>query len=237
MPLETLRRNTSLEAAALESIREAIMDGTFPPGIQLKQGVLAEHLGLSQGTVREALIRLTEEGLIEAVPYKGSYVRRLTQKDVREIYELRTALETHAAYMALPHLSDGRTLHKLETLIDRIMEAAAAGDQTRAVEADLEFHRYLVQLSDNVRLIKVWDSLLAQSRYVLRNLYQIEMYNLPQKLPLNHNKIIAALRSENLEEIRAAIHDHMNSAAETLLKNWEHISKEWENAPEDDETD
>ncbi len=230
MPLESVQRNNSLEAAALESIREAIMDGTLLPGIQLKQGVLAEQLGLSQGTIREALIRLSEEGLIEAVPYKGSYVRRLTDKDVREIYELRATLETHAAQIALPRLRDSGCLEYLESLIQPIMANVDDRQLGKAAEADLEFHRYLVDLSNNSRLIKVWDSLLAQSRYVLRKLYQIETHD-PRKLSLNHHKIIAALRGEDLEEIRNVIHDHMLSASTTLLDHWDEISQEWEPAP------
>lgn len=235
MPLESVHRNRSLEEAALESIRDAILDGTFPPGVQLKQSVLADRLGLSQGTVREALVRLREEGLIEAIQYRGSYVRRLTHEDVKEIYELRAGLETHAAYLALPRLREGNTLSELEAYISPIINAVDRGDQSTAVEADLEFHRHLVELSNNSRLIKIWDSLLAQSRYVLGKLYLLEMQNLPQKLPLNHTKIIAALKSENMEEIREAIHIHMNSASQTLLEHWEHISKDWENGPASDE--
>jgi DNA-binding GntR family transcriptional regulator len=233
VPLTMIHRNTSLEAAALESIRNAIMDGTLLPGIQLKQNVLAERLGLSQTTIREALIRLGEEGLIEAVPYKGSYVRRLTRDDVREIYDLRATLETHAAHHALPHLREGGTLEKLEALIQPMINAVDAGYKSKAVEADLEFHRYLVELSSNSRLIKVWDSLLAQSRYVLRKLYQLDIPMLPQQLPLNHHEIIAALRSEDLNEIRLVIHEHMFGASETLVQNWDQISREWESVTED----
>lgn len=232
MPLATIHRNTSLEAAALESIRNAIMDGTLLPGIQLKQNVLAERLGLSQTTVREALIRLGEEGLIEAVPYKGSYVRRLTVNDVREIYELRATLETHAALYALPHLRENGGLEKLEALIESMIAAVDAGQQSEAVETDLEFHRYLVELSNNSRLIKVWGSLLAQSRFVLYKLYQLEIPTLPQQLPLNHHEIIAALRSEDPDEIRLVIHEHMFGASETLVQNWDQISREWASAAE-----
>lgn len=217
-----IERGTSLESV-LEVLRAAILEGTFPPGLQLKQSVIAEELGVSQGPVREALGRLSEEGLVESIPYRGMFVRKLSQRDMVEIYQLRGALETLAVKLALPRLQHLENIRLLEELVEKAVAAAQHKDEEAAVQADLDFHRTLVQLSGNSRLLKVWDSLLAQARFVLRKLYSLHHRASIETLASNHRLVLNVLKQGDIDQIEAVIEEHLEMARVALLDNWQEV--------------
>jgi len=192
--------------------------------MQIKQALVADDLGVSQSMVREALGRLAEEGLLESIPYRGYFVRRLSIRDVREIYQLRTALECLAAQICLPNLEESN-FDELETLYEQIMASAKSGDSSDAISADLAFHRYLVNLSGNSRLLKSWDSLLGQCYYALHDLYQLQAEPSMESLAENHILIIEALASKDMRRITTAIEEHMNFASDMLLQRINDLSE------------
>src|SRR5687768_11444608 len=100
---QVLVRNASALAADL--IREAIMDGRLEPGARLKEERLAQDLGISRTPVREALQRLNTEGLVQARPNRGTFVRAYEPAELDELYELRALLEGHAARRAAERLT------------------------------------------------------------------------------------------------------------------------------------
>src|SRR4029077_11389899 len=98
-----LVRNAS--AAATELIREAILDGRLPPGHRLKEEELARELGISRTPVREALLVLQTEGLIDAAPNRGAVVRSHDSDDLEDLYQLRALLEGYVARRAAAHIT------------------------------------------------------------------------------------------------------------------------------------
>jgi DNA-binding GntR family transcriptional regulator len=212
-----VRRDTSLELV-LEYIRNAILDGTYPPGTQLKQSVIASDLGVSQGPTREALIQLVSEGLVENVPFHGMFVRQLTYKDVEEIYQLRQALESLAMRIALPILNTPEHLAVLEQLVQDTIRAEELGDYEKAVANDLAFHRYMVKASGNERLINFWSSLLAQATVILRRLYQVERELFHESMAQNHQVILEAIKTQDDEEVEHILREHMDYACSRLVR-------------------
>jgi DNA-binding GntR family transcriptional regulator len=212
-----IHRDTSLEVV-LEYIRDAILDGTFQPGFQLKQSVIASQLGVSQGPTREALIRLVGEGLAENIPYHGVFVRQLTSKDVDEIYQLRKGLESLAVKIALPTLKRPEYFSQLEQLIKEMIQAEDKGDFTQAVAKDLAFHRCLVEVSGNERLINFWSSLLAQSRWILRDLYRVEREVFKESMAQNHQVILEGIKNQDSEAIKIILEEHMDYARIRVLQ-------------------
>jgi len=221
-----LQRDTSYDGV-LDLLRNKIIDGSFPPGTRLKQSIIASQLGVSMSPVREALIRLVDEGLVESTPYRGMIVGRLTQHDVEEIYDLRLALEFSAIQKALPKLQNPSILEKANLLIKNIQKAENLKDFEKAVVADLNFHRYYVKFSDNERLIKSWDSLYAQSRYILHNLYYVQTHTSGNNIDFgDHSRISNAIITGDQQIIYHTLSEHMKFAASTLIRLWDIINGE-----------
>jgi DNA-binding GntR family transcriptional regulator len=214
---DILHRDTSLEMTA-EFLRNQILNGVYKPGMQLKQSVIANQLGVSQGPTREALIQLEGEGLIEKIPYRGMFVRILSEKDVEEIYQLRGALEILAIRVCLDKLTLPDNLDKLGKMYDAIIQAESSTDYNQAVLADLNFHRFMVELSGNMRLLDIWDSLLAQCRYLLQRLYEFQNQTRGESLGKNHDIVINAIRTGDFNHISRVMLEHMDFAKNEFQK-------------------
>jgi DNA-binding GntR family transcriptional regulator len=207
----------------LEAVRARILDGSLPPGSQIKQSELAERLGVSQAPVREAFSQLVEEGLLERIPYRGVFVLGLTKQDVNEIYQIRQALEILAVQVALSRFPVSEILSVCHSRLDEIQKAADERNYSAVVLADLEFHRSLIEMADNTRLSKIWDSLLAQSRFILRKLYALRKGKLMKMFSANHLDIIESIQTRDVPHISQVIQNHMISARDILIEDWDKI--------------
>ena len=144
-----------------QALRARILDNAWPPGHQALEQELALEMGVSRTPVREALIRLHNEGLVEVVPRHGVRVLPVSPVDMAEIYAILTSLESLAAELAAKRKPGAAALAPLEAAC-REMEAALAADDLDAwAKADERFHLQLVSLCDNRRLAEVvinfWD--------------------------------------------------------------------------------
>ncbi len=143
----------SLEAQATDVLRERIVSGAFGPGERIVETPLAEAYGLSRGTIRAALRRLVEEGLVRQVPYAGYRVVDFSDHDLWELYTLRATLESLGARLAADGITvDGAT--RLRDTFAALMAAAEADDHERASRLDHELHQVIVRLSGNERLVQ-----------------------------------------------------------------------------------
>ena len=138
---------TSLVEQAYQAIRRRILDNVYPPGHQALEGELADQLGISRTPVREALIRLQKEGLVEVVPRHGMRVLPVSPADMAEIYTVLTALECAAAELVAARGPSERELKPL-TEASRDMDRALKTDDLDAwAAADERFHRTLAELA------------------------------------------------------------------------------------------
>lgn len=141
----------SLARQAADILREQILGGQFGPGFRLVETWLAGQLRLSRGTIRSALQQLAHEGLVDCVPYTGWAVRALSPEDARELWTLRGVLEGLAARLAAESMTPERRV-RLESAHRALAEAARSGDRARVVEADLNLHKTILELSGHGRL-------------------------------------------------------------------------------------
>jgi DNA-binding GntR family transcriptional regulator len=174
MPVEarTVKRleNRTLWERVHEFLREEILSDRLPPGTDLQEVALADSLGVSRGPIREALGRLSAEGLVTIRPRSGAVVRSLSRGEFIEAYQVREALETFALKLAVPKLTaeDEQTLH---ALIEQMMEQAQANDVPGFFRTNATFHERLVEASGNRRLIDLHSQLAGQlGRYRMRSL-------------------------------------------------------------------
>jgi DNA-binding GntR family transcriptional regulator len=208
-PLSSLDRST-LRERALGALRSAITSGQYRPGDHLGEVELAKHLGVSRGTVREALRHLQQEGLITSGPRGMLRVNRLTPEEVRELFQVRAALEALAVaeIIGLPDRASAvRTMRKaLLGLADGAVDFAAR------VDADLGFHLLLCQLSGNSMLVEAWRHLDGRIRVAIMN-------GGPDRAPTmmsqdRHSPIVDAIESGNLAAAVSVVEEHMASAAD-----------------------
>ncbi|OKJ29399.1 GntR family transcriptional regulator [Streptomyces sp. CB01580] len=148
--LRTLRpvRRTLLRETAYEAIRDAIVRGEIPPGTPVRDADLAERLGLSRAPVREALSRLSGEGLVESKPQSYTRVTRLVPRDVRDAAAVVRAMHELAARTAVSRLTDA-DLAAMREANDAFRDAARRGDVAEALRADDRLHDVLVIACDN----------------------------------------------------------------------------------------
>lgn len=154
-------------STATELLRERILDGSLPPGTRLIETEIAGQLQISRGPVREALATLRAEGLVREKAKRGVSVAALTDDDIRQIYEVRAALESGAARLVI---RDGgvKAVAVLDTTLQTMRDAAASSDRLAFVEADLALHEQLCRVSGNERLLQAWGSQVGLLRTLIR---------------------------------------------------------------------
>jgi DNA-binding GntR family transcriptional regulator len=136
---------------------QRILDGTYAPGHRLVELDVARELDVSQGPVREALRQLEALRLVETERYRGTRVRAVGEREMREAYEVRAVLEEFAAQLAAPRL--GERIEGLRAEIAHMIDAAKADDLERFARHDLAFHATIVEAANNGILRRTWESL------------------------------------------------------------------------------
>ncbi|SEC23096.1 DNA-binding transcriptional regulator, GntR family [Nocardioides exalbidus] len=141
-------------------LRAMILDGSLSPGERLNEVHLSQALGISRGPLREALRRLASEGLLDLVPHRGAFVSSFDPVQLAELYQLRIALETHAARL-VAELDDRSGVEELARALD---DAAALLDEqdSAAYPTDQDFHGTLMRLAANTALREAADSVSAR---------------------------------------------------------------------------
>ena len=205
----------SYTSKAYRTIKRNIMENRYPPGHQALEQELATELGMSRTPVREALIRLEREGLVELAPRRGMRVIPLSPRDMKEIYEVLTGLETLA--LSLMDGKDPSTvdLNPLEKSLDQ-MEAALTQDDLDAwAEADAHFHLTLLSLCNNQRLTKMAATLSDQAHRA--RMMTLRMRPRPDQSNIEHRQVLEALKKGQWKRARHLHHQHRTRTAETLL--------------------
>lgn len=150
---ETTIDKRSLEAQAADLLRRQILRGELRAGERLLETTLAERYGLSRGTIRAALRRLIEEGLVCHIPYTGYQVIDFSDHDLWELYTLRGVLESLATRLAATRI-DERGIKQMRAAFAELEAAAQSQDHEKADRLDRELHKLIVRLSGHERLLQ-----------------------------------------------------------------------------------
>jgi DNA-binding GntR family transcriptional regulator len=214
-PLSLMRlEKTSLRQQALTALRRAITTGELPPRTHLVETELSEALQISRGTLREAMRQLQQEGLISAGARGRLSVRHLDTKEIRDIFDVRAALEALAAQKlcALPDRAGAVAV--LRRCVEE-MERWAASNLEDRIEADLKFHRTMGQLTGNETLVHSWSSLEGSIRMsIMFAGVERAIKNMNAK---RHHDIVDAIEAGDASSAAQAVVEHMAGAAETLV--------------------
>ena len=199
-----------------DHLREQIVQGVFRPGQQINESVLAGQLRTSRGPLREALQRLSQEGILVSMRNRGVFVPELSVDDVKEIYAVREAVESAAAKILVAAPKDqikviGQALQEILTEMAKQVELS---DWHAISRLDMQFHTTLVEGTKNSRLLRIYDTLAAESRMCIINL-QVS-YPRVDALVQEHQDILDLLEAGDGEGLERAISCHMQKAVEDL---------------------
>lgn len=147
-----------LREIVLEALREAIVSGVLEPGERLMEIQLAEEMGVSRTPVREAIRKLELEGFVVMIPRKGAYVAGVSYKDVKDVFEIRRALEVLAAGLAAEKATD-EEIEQMERALHYDNEPNSLEE---IVQADTDFHALVYKASRNERLTQILSNLREQ---------------------------------------------------------------------------
>lgn len=200
---------------AYEQLKDEIRSNRMPPGFQAPEPEIALRLGMSRTPVREALIRLEAEGLVELIPRRGARVLPIRPDDMKEIYEILTALEPDAAASLAERRPGDDELAPLEAATADMEAALEEGDLDRWAEADDRFHRRLLELHGNKRLMAYVASLYDQAHRA--RIITLRMRDAPTRSTQDHREILEHLRRGDGTATRRAFREHRQRAARELL--------------------
>ena len=206
----------SLAEAAYQAIRQKILDNVWAAGFQALESALALELGMSRTPVREACIRLANEGLVAVVPRHGIHVLPVSPSDMREIYEILTSLESTAAELVAKSKPSAQELAPLEGASSDMEKALKRDDLEGWAEADERFHRQLLQMCGNAKLAAIvfnfWDRSHRARMVTLR------MRPRPVNSTREHRAIVQAIRRGDAAAAGALFRAHRQRASLELTE-------------------
>lgn len=197
----------STPALIARTLRRAISDGTFPPGAQLGEAALARSLGVSRGPLREAMQRLTQEGLLVSHRNRGLFVADLSAEAVEDMYLLRTTVETAALDRVLELGLGADTADALDAAVDAMASLAHEPRSGAMVEADLDFHHVLMEAARSPRLSRVHETVLVETSMCLHAM--AGTYSDAESRLAEHRAIAGAMRAGDPDRARGLLVDHM----------------------------
>ena len=150
-----------LRDVVFNTLRQAILRGEMEPGERLMEIQLAQKLGVSRTPIREAIRKLELEGLVIMIPRKGAEVAHITEKDMRDVLEVRCTLEELAVALACKNVTPERIMDLRAA--NKVFESAIVSkDVVNIVDADVQFHDTIYAMTDNDRLIQIINKLREQ---------------------------------------------------------------------------
>jgi len=196
----------SLHDELVERIRDMIIEGQLAPGTRIHEGQLGKALGVSRTPLREALKFLASEGLVDLVPGRGGLVRRLTPKDVRDLLDVLTALESLAGRLACRNATDAQ-IAAVRRLHDEMMQFYAARNRPEYYRRNQAIHSSFAQLADNAVLAATHQTIQARLKRI--RFIGNEDPATWDSAVREHEEMIGALEARDEARLAAVIASHL----------------------------
>ena len=213
----TRQKRATLTDRALKEIRDAIRSGKVKPGDRLVEMQLAQEMQISRFPIREALRYLEKEGLVETIPFKGTHVAEFTEKDMEELYSLRSSLEELAVRILIENL-DEKKIKKLETIIQSMQKASQTGNLDQMISEDLRFHQTICELSGHRKLLDVWRTLENQLLVFLT--IEKDFFETAYLYVSTHDPLMDAIKNRDAKRAEKAIRDHLELAMRIIREGY-----------------
>lgn len=197
----------SLSEQVYEFLRVAIIRAELKPGEKLVEMDIAAQMGTSQGPVREALQRLERDGLVERRARSATFVSNIAVDQVYELFAIRSSIEVFAIRRTANLITDAQCC-QLEGLVQHMVKAANERVLFMLTEYDMQFHRHLVEWSQNTGLLRAW---LPLSNQLQRFIVQSHLEHYPDfvEIAVRHQPIIDKLRDHDADGAAHVIQEHI----------------------------
>jgi len=200
--------------AAADELRRRILEGDYPAGMQLRQAVLAEELGISRIPFREALILLEAEGLVQLEAHKGAIVAGFSPEEVEELFEFRALLEPALLEKSAPHLTDA-DYAELDAILREYSDELRTHNPGRWGALNTELHSLLYRRAQSPRMLATADQLLKSTdRFTRMQLYYTDGRARAEK---EHLEIVTECRAGNVKKAAKLLRQHILTAGEALV--------------------
>lgn len=208
---------TPLRDEVLARLRQALIGGGFTAGERIRETDLSARLGVSRGTLREALRQLEQEGLVVTAPHRGTTVVNPSLDEIRDIYGLRVALEGYAVEQAATLITTDE-LEALQAVVDDLNALAATGrvQFTARLSLDLHFHELLCEATRNPRLLRTWTESCGPLRLLFSAIHEPFLDSV--EIIDQHQQVVDALRAGDADAARIILREHLNSSRDHMLE-------------------
>jgi DNA-binding GntR family transcriptional regulator len=208
--IRKIRASQSLTLLAYNRIKSYILHEDFADETRLTENYLSRQLGISKSPVREALNSLSTEGLIRIEARRGAYLRSFSIQEVKDLYNLREALEVYAVSVAV--LSP-RVISELKRSTQRMRKFLKVRDKFSHIEEDARFHQLIASATGNTELCRVLANIQNQIWLCRRKTYNLSSSTSPEA----HQKILDALEKGDRARAQAAMRDHIALVRQRLI--------------------
>ena len=210
----TMNEYLPLRDVVFNTLRQAILRGELKPGERLMEIQLANKLGVSRTPIREAIRKLELEGLVLMIPRKGAEVAEITEKSLRDVLEVRRALEELAVQLVCEKITQEQ-IEELKASAKEFQNTLKDGDITKIAEADVRFHDVIYMATDNQKLILLLNNLREQMyRYRMEYLKDRQSHSV---LVREHEEILNALCARDAEKALDVTIAHIERQRDHIL--------------------
>ena len=203
-----------LRDVVFNTLRQAILRGELKPGERLMEIQLANKLGVSRTPIREAIRKLELEGLVLMIPRKGAEVADITEKSLRDVLEVRKALEELAVQLTCDKITKEQ-IRELEQAAEQFKKTLKSNDITEIAEADVRFHDIIYLATDNQKLILLLNNLREQMyRYRIEYLKRADKYS---QLLAEHEDKIRHIEKKQKKEAAEIVCKHIDNQVAAVM--------------------
>lgn len=201
--------NRMLSEQVATHLFKLLVNGELRGGQRINEAELSRILGISRNPIREAIRKLEERGLLVSSPRRGTFVRSFSKKDMTDIFSFRTVVEAFAIRQALPRMTD-EDHAELQSIVQRMQDAANSENEMELVEADIGFHQRICEMSGNSQTLRAFMNIRAE---VQMSITLVEhRFETLEDAAVDHWPIVEAIATRDVEKAVEALEYHIKDS-------------------------
>lgn len=217
MIIDRFSQDVSLTDEIADIVRERILNGKYSIGEKIIEAPLANELRVSRTPIRQAFKKLESEGLVENIPNRGFFARGFTKRDIRDIYEVRKALEALAIEWAVDRISK-EELRRLEELVALMAFYTGEKNFAKVLEVNRDFHETIYRASESrfmAQILRSYQDYVQQARRT--TVYEVEYL---KEILNEHEAILGAMKNKNAKEAIKLTNQHLDNSKKRAESKW-----------------